>query len=84
MWVILNNGSLFNFDKRRDRFDPTPFPHRLTDIQVGYYREIHSGEQADFFLGHNPEASADSAVWYAEGRVAGERSFVVRLAFEAC
>ena len=58
--------------------------HRLTDIQVGYYREIHSGEQADFFLGHNPEASADSAVWYAEGRVAGERSFVVRLAFEAC
>ena len=58
--------------------------HRLTDIQVGYYREIHSGEQVDFFLGHNPEASADSAVWYAEGRVAGERSFVVRLAFEAC
>ena len=33
VWVILNNGSLFNFDKRRDRFDPTPFPHRLTDIQ---------------------------------------------------
>ena len=33
MWVILNNGTLYNFDKRRDRFDPTPFSHRLTDIQ---------------------------------------------------
>ena len=58
--------------------------HRLTDIQVGYYREIHPGEQVDFFLGHNPEASAESAIWYAEGRVSGERSFVVRLAFGTC
>ena len=57
--------------------------HQLTDIQVGYYREIHPGEQLDFFLGHNPEANALDAVWYAEGRVAGERSFVVRLAFSA-
>jgi hypothetical protein len=55
----------------------------LTDIQVGYYREIHPGEQVDFFLGHNPEASLTAATWYVEGRVAGERSFVVRLAFEA-
>ena len=57
--------------------------HMLTDIQVGYYREIHPGEQVDFFLGHNPEASLTAATWYVEGRVAGERSFVVRLAFEA-
>lgn len=57
--------------------------HQLTGIQVGYYREIHPGEQVDFFLGHNPEANAATAVWYAEGRVAGERSFVVRLAFSA-
>ena len=33
VWVILNNGTLFNFDKRRDRFDPTPFAYRLSDIQ---------------------------------------------------
>lgn len=56
--------------------------HRLTDIQVGYYREIHPGERVDFFLGHNPEASADSAVWYVEGRVGDDRSFVVRLTYE--
>ena len=58
--------------------------HQLTDIQVGYYREIHPGEQVDFLLGHNPEANADDAVWYVEGRVAGERSFVVRLDFTNC
>jgi len=57
--------------------------HQLTDILVGYYREIHPGETVDFFLGHNPEANAADAVWYAEGRVAAERSFVVRLAFSA-
>jgi acyl-ACP thioesterase len=57
--------------------------HLLTDIQVGYYREIHPGEQVDFRLGHNPEASAADAIWYVEGRVADERSFVVRLAFVA-
>jgi len=56
--------------------------HRLTDIQVGYYREIHPGERADFFLGHNPEADATSATWYVEGRVGDERSFVVRLRYE--
>ena len=58
--------------------------HRLTDIQVGYYREIHPGEQVDFLLGHNPGATADAAVWYVEGRIAGERSFVVRLDFTNC
>lgn len=57
--------------------------HQLRDIQVGYYREIHPGEQVDFFLGHNPGANAADAVWYTEGRVSGERSFVVRLAFSA-
>lgn len=58
--------------------------HRLTDIQAGYYREIHPGEQVDFLLGHNPAATAAAAVWYVEGRVAGERSFVVRLDFTHC
>ena len=57
--------------------------HRLTDIQVGYYREIHPGETVDFLLGHNPEANAAEATWYVEGRVADERSFVVRLVFVA-
>ena len=57
--------------------------HQLTDIQVGYYREIHPGETVAFLLGHNPEANAADATWYVEGRVDGERSFVVRLVFVA-
>lgn len=57
--------------------------HNLNDVQVGYYREIHPGEQVDFLMGHNPGADAADAIWYVEGRVAGERSFVVRLALSA-
>ena len=33
VWVILNNGTLYNYDKRRDRFDPAAFPYNLHDIQ---------------------------------------------------
>ena len=54
---------------------------RLVDIQTGYYREIHPGEQVDFLMGHAPDADAGSGVWYVEGRIDGERSFVVRLVF---
>ena len=33
VWVILSNGALYSYDKRRDRFDAAPFPYRLSDIQ---------------------------------------------------
>ncbi|MCR5351974.1 MAG: response regulator [Bacteroidales bacterium] len=34
VWVILADGSLHYYDKRRDAFNLTPFPFRLSDIQA--------------------------------------------------
>ena len=33
VWVILGDGSLYSYDKRRDMFELSPFPYRLSDIQ---------------------------------------------------
>lgn len=33
VWVVLSDGSLYNYDKRRDSFNPIAFADRLADIQ---------------------------------------------------
>ena len=33
VWVVLTDGSLFNYDKRRDRFNMVAFPRRLSIIR---------------------------------------------------
>ena len=34
VWTVLNDGSLYSYDRRTDSFRPAPFPRALTDIRT--------------------------------------------------